>query len=356
MANIGWAVVHALWQITAIGGATALALALLRRRAPETRHTVAWSGLVMMAAVPLVTACLGETSVGWTIRRTVVMSADPRVDLGPLVERLPGVARDAALLWLAGAALGLIRLAIAWRRAQSLRTSRTQDVEADVRVLVTDVARSMAIRSPIDVRYALLVRGPMVVGWSRPCVLLPVGVMTSLSTAEFRSVMAHELAHVRRRDYIANLAQSVIDRLLFFHPAAWWVSARVREEREYCCDAAAIALGRDPACFARALAALENARAIDGLAVAAVSGTLLQRIQRIAGRDPGRLTPVRGLVLFAASWTIAAVLLALAITVPPSLPPGSKLRRRTPAPNGAASLGRPVPVAPLTPGGARRSR
>ena len=339
LTNIGWTVVHALWQVTAIGGATVLALALLRPHSAEARHAAAWMGLILMVAVPLVTGCLAETTVGWQIRRAVVTSVDGSIDLTPVVERLPSVVREAALLWLLGATIGLVRLAFAWRRAEALRHCQTTPVGPSLREMVDEVASVMDIAPLLDVRSSGMVTGPVVTGWRRPMLLLPGGALDHLSSAELRSVVAHELAHVRRRDFAANIVQSIVDRLLFFHPVAWWISARIREEREYCCDDAAIAVGRDATCFANALAALEDARAVDGLAVAAASGTLLHRIQRIAGRSPRGLTSTRALVVLVTSWALAAILLALVITVPPSLPPGAKLRRRAPAPSGATTSG-----------------
>jgi beta-lactamase regulating signal transducer with metallopeptidase domain len=338
--KIGWAVVHALWQITAIGGVAVLALALLRRRSAEARHAAAWTGLVLMVAVPVVTGCLGETTVGWQIRRAVVTSVDRGIDLNPVVERLPSFVRDAAVFWLLGAVVGLVHLARAWRRAGALRHSRTTAVGSRLRDLVDDVASTMGFAPRLDVRHSSLVSGPVVTGWRRPTLLLPEGALDHLSSAELRSVVAHELAHVRRGDFAANMLQSVLDRLLFFHPVAWWISTCIREEREYCCDDAAIAVAPDATCLAHALAALEDARAVDGLAVAAASGTLLHRIQRIAGRSPRGLAPARALVVLVTSWALAAILLALVIIVPPSLPPGAKLRRRAPAPSGATATDR----------------
>src|SRR5262245_35299716 len=104
MTNLGWAVMHALWQVTAIGGATALALTLVRRQPPEVRARVAWIGLALMLLVPLLTGCLDETMIGRQARRTIVMSLDPRLDVTPVVETLPSVVRDAAVVWLVCAA------------------------------------------------------------------------------------------------------------------------------------------------------------------------------------------------------------------------------------------------------------
>ena len=86
----------------------------------------------------------------------------------------------------------------------------------------------------------MLVDVPSVIGTIRPVVLLPVAALTNLTPDQIEALLAHELAHIRRRDYAMNLAQTVAEALLFFHPAVWWMSARIREEREHCCDDVAV--------------------------------------------------------------------------------------------------------------------
>ena len=81
---------------------------------------------------------------------------------------------------------------------------------------------------------------PTVIGWLRPVVLLPVSCLTGLSPEQIEAVLCHELAHVRRHDYLVSVVQSVIETLLFYHPAVWWVSKQIRRERECCCDELAV--------------------------------------------------------------------------------------------------------------------
>ena len=100
-----------------------------------------------------------------------------------------------------------------------------------------------------------------------------------------RAILAHELAHIHRHDYLVNLLQTVVETLLFYHPAVWWISRRIRHEREVCCDDMAVALCGDGLAYARALAALEEERsAMPALGVAARGGSLSERIRRILNR------------------------------------------------------------------------
>ena len=125
------------------------------------------------------------------------------------------------------------------------------------------------------------------VGWMRPVILLPVTAVTGLPPDQLEAILAHELAHVRRYDYLVNLVQSVVETLLFYHPAAWWISGRIRAEREHCCDDWAVELCGDRLTYARALAALEEQRGAGWLlAPSARDGSLLARVRRLLGVSP----------------------------------------------------------------------
>ena len=170
---------------------------------------------------------------------------------------------------------------------------------------------------------------PTVIGWLRPVVLLPAATLTGLSTEQMEMILAHELAHVRRNDFFVNLMQAVVETLLFYHPAVWWISHRIRVEREHCCDDVAVSVSGKPLVYARALTRLEELRVEDAQAfVAANGGSLIGRIRRLAGtRIESPNAPSR----FVAGAALLTVLLALLIA--PSLPlRGQQQKADTPTP------------------------
>jgi hypothetical protein len=113
-------------------------------------------------------------------------------------------------------------------------------------------------------------------------VLIPLESVAWLTLEQLEALLAHELAHILRHDYLVNMLQTVIEALLFFHPAVWWVSRRVRDEREKCCDDMAVALCRGDCLFvARALLAMEEQRTATVFGLAASGGTLPERIRRL---------------------------------------------------------------------------
>jgi hypothetical protein len=159
-----------------------------------------------------------------------------------------------------------------------------------------------------------LVRVPTVVGYLRPVILLPASVVTGLAPAYLDAVLTHELAHVRRHDYLVNVLQSLVETLLFYHPAVWWCSRQIRIEREHCCDDMVVEAGGNRLAYASALAQLEELRGLQPmLSLNASGGRLVDRIRRLLGESP---TKDRR----STTWTIAAALAVVtAIVVAPAL-------------------------------------
>jgi HEAT repeat protein len=156
---------------------------------------------------------------------------------------------------------------------------------AELRTMLARIARRLGLSRPVRIAESLLVDSPAVIGWLRPVVLVPASLASGLTPLQVEAILAHELAHVRRHDYLVNLAQALVETLLFYHPAVWWISARVREEREHCCDDLAVAVCGDGRVYAAALLSLEEHRA-PRLAAAATGGALLSRIRRLVVPAP----------------------------------------------------------------------
>ena len=328
---IGWIAVHALWQATLIAGVTALALGLLRNARAQARYLAACIGLAAMAAVMLATIFVRTTPAIGRMRRGLMPAVDTVVDMPTVIYWASMAVPIAGALWLAGVALWLLRLAVAFRRVRAIRRD-TRDAP--------QLPALSGVEGPgdVDVRCSPRVHVPMVLGWYRPLVLLPAQALAALSEVQVRAILAHEFAHVRRRDYAVNVFVILAEGLLFYHPAARWVASRIRMEREFCCDDEAIAVAGDRATYARALAALEDTRSGCTLAVAASSGTLLDRISRIVNGTKPSLTPLGGGIALMTASVVAAALLALSMAVPPGLPWAAVMKRRMPPPPGV-SLG-----------------
>ena len=214
---------------------------------------------------------------------------------------------EVVIFWLIGVGVFLVRLAGGWLYLQQLKRTARQVADQAVADLALTIQEYLMLKRPIQILESTRVRVPMVIGIIKPVVLLPIGLASGLSIRQVEAVLAHEFAHIKRADFAVNLLQSAIEVLFFFHPALWWLSARVREERELCCDDVAIDICGDGRILAQALAQIEEFAQAPTLAVALASDRkqLLHRVRRMLG------VPVKPFVSNAslAGLTLATLLL-----------------------------------------------
>ena len=169
----------------------------------------------------------------------------------------------AVLIWIAGVTLLSARLAAGWLIVERLRRRSTRAVSAPLAARVAKMARQLRVTRPVRALESAIVDVPTVVGWLRPVILLPASALAGLSPAQLEAVIAHELAHVRRHDLV-NLLQTVVETLLFYHPAVWWLSHRIRIERENCCMTIAVELCGDRVAYAHARWPISRSSAAQG--------------------------------------------------------------------------------------------
>ncbi len=332
---LGWALLHFLWQGCAIAAAAWVFLRVFRNAG--ARYLVA---IVAIAAMPLafgVTAVIGHQStapliphidgdVAW--HPTGPLTAKPdksrgltpagaqahRLTLGssgaeratpsalpsagstdPVLEDVPppvslresiaGWLPALVILWLCGVVVLSVRLLGGWSAARRLMHQGTGPAAPEYQRMFDSLVQRLKVRQAVRLLESTIATVPSVVGWIRPVILLPASALTGLTPSQIELLLTHELAHVRRHDYLINLLQCAVETILFYHPAIWWLSQRAREERELCCDDIAVAATGDARQYAEALVALERIRAVPQLAMAATGGTLLPRIRRLVDPD-----------------------------------------------------------------------
>ena len=314
---IGWALLHFVWQGTLVALLTATALVTLRRSAADVRYVVSAVALSVMLTLPAVTALqvwqasqaadadtvrlkadtdtvrlkADATAGGASDLRSVRLQADhgdagqPRAGLQagprlPLDSWLPVI----VLAWLGGVGLLSLRLISGWLWVQRMKTRGTAPARDGWQEICARLARRLHIARRVTLLESSHVDVPTVIGWMRPVILLPISALSGLAPHQLEAILAHELAHIRRHDYVVNLVQTLVETLLFYHPAVWWLSRQIRMERENCCDDVAVSLCGDPFLYAQALADLEERRGRHPeLALAVTGGSLLQRVRRLLG-------------------------------------------------------------------------
>lgn len=352
--RMGWVLVHSLWQGAAIGLLCALVLLVLRGASPNARYLAACAALALTAAAPVATFFAWPPKpVAIASPREIVTPVAPRladaaVSPQPAAERTvppamraetparadvqpptaPPITPPWHLLsasvsqaspwlvagWIAGVLVLSVRLMAGWIQVQSMKQRRTASVAVEWEQRLGELARKVGVSGPVRLLTSTLAESPLVIGWLAPVVLLPASLLTGLAPQQLEALLAHELAHIRRHDYLVNLFQSALETVLFYHPVVWWLGARIRDERENACDDLAIEACGDRLVYARALTFIEERRGRSGeLAPAASGGALLLRIRRLLGLRPRveRFTAVWGASLLTACLAMATVAAAL---------------------------------------------
>lgn len=314
---IGWALLHFIWQAALLGGVYWLVRGALPRG--EFRYRFGMATLLVMAICPMLTVWRlqpamqeGVAVIGAQAGGTVMASVQPTIASSPLGhDGLEGMLPWLVLTWICGVAVLSLRAWRQWRNLQML--VRMADTLPAWQQQVEEMAVRCGIRRHVTVLRSKLMTTPGVVGWFRPVILLPMAVVSGFPAAQIELVLAHELAHLRRWDPLANLFQVILETIYFFHPVVRWISREVRNEREICCDAKALTMTNGSRReLGNALVALGELRQREGaLFLAASGGVLLDRVQVM-------LQPVRQARLGQTSARFVAVLLGallMALTV-----------------------------------------
>jgi beta-lactamase regulating signal transducer with metallopeptidase domain len=297
--SLGWALLHFVWQGAAL--AAALSVLMVWCRTASTRYALSVGALLLMVASPVVTFLLlsahphpyvawtgtpsGAASWAWVRESVATAPAAPAVS--------PSRFQSDGLLWLvelwfAGVVLLSLRASGGFFLIERLKRRGNRPVSSELRERCQALKRRLGIDRAVRFCETQLVAAPAVIGLFRPVVLLPVRALTGLSEPQLEAVIAHELAHIRRLDSFVNLFQVGVETLLFYHPAVWWVSRRIRVEREHCCDDEAIRACGDAVEYARALTLMEERRCAPILAMGVNRTPLAGRVLRLLGLEETR--------------------------------------------------------------------
>lgn len=331
---IGWTLIHSIWLGALAAVAYAIPAARLRISAPQSAY--AWGLgclLALVAGLSLVfahefdrvrdsanTQAIAAAYAALPVASsttTAGVSAETHTSLAALIEpTLPAL----VLLWALAVLTigsGLVRSQLALRRLVTAGVSLPQ-----MALPVADLARHFGVSRPIAVISSMIARAPFVIGHFSPVIVLPVTVVTGMPWPQLRLILAHEIAHLRRADYLVNWLQIALEVLLFFHPAVRWLSEEMRRLREACCDDMVVEFAGGRSDYTRALLSLAEYRQdAPVLAPSAVAGGLLWRVQRIAGRVPSDRSAFEKIVLPAVFLSLIATVLAGGMQIRPGAGP-----------------------------------
>ncbi len=312
---LGWTVLHSLWQGAVVAIGLAVILHLIKKDKAELRYGFSVMALVLMLLwsgntfrqhmkpgyANQVFASEADT---WILidSEAPAFVAVHDLEESPLAYFLHQVERHIHWifpLWL----IGLVAFSIRWIGSMfflhRLRHRHAFMMEGPWVDQAHELATRLGIHKPVMLLESIKVKSPMVLGHLKPAILLPAGMLTGLDPAQIEAILAHELAHIQRHDYLINLMQSLVEVAFFYHPAYWWIAAQIRDEREHCCDDVAVEICGSALVYARALTDIEAQRVqVNGLAVGLVGRKkhLLSRIRRLVAPRPEK-APALGRIL-----------------------------------------------------------
>ncbi len=296
----GWTLLHSLWQGALVSVVLGLTLILLKKHSAAVRYFAAVTAMATLFVMSVATfyhcyptATTPHTTSRFTVEKTLTtpetlsmlpQSAAWAPSLTDFTTYFEPHFPLMAIGWLLGVLVLILRFMGAFSYVLRLRNYKVTDAPEAWQLRVNFLAQQLDLTRSVRLLESALAKVPMTIGYLKPVILMPIGTLTGLAPAQVEAVLAHELAHICRHDYLVNLLQSCIEILFFYHPATWWLSARVRQEREHCCDDIAIALSGDTVTFARALMKLEEYNGQTpaiALGATGANGVLLGRIKRL---------------------------------------------------------------------------
>ncbi len=275
----GWALIHFLWQGALLGLATAALLWMLRGARPATRYGIACLSMLACLLWPVYEFVSAARSAPDALQ-ALVLADGARFAHSELLTSIDNRLPLLVGAWLA--CVGALSLRSAFGLAWIARARRTGGRNAHWQQRLSRLAGQLGLRREVGLRIVETLASPITAGWWRPVVLVPASLVARMPPELLEALLAHELAHVRRHDFLVNLLQNVVEILLFYHPAVWWLSRRIRQERELVADSIAAGVTGEPRRLALALSELEKMQfATQHLALAADGGDLMQRIRHL---------------------------------------------------------------------------
>jgi beta-lactamase regulating signal transducer with metallopeptidase domain len=303
MQSLGWALLHFLWQGTALAALAAAAMSVIRR--PSVRYAIGLFVLALMLLSPVATFSFHSrqhaVQAGQTTSTPLAAAAGPIARGSTAASGATAWTRATRSLdksldafpwlveaWLIGVALLSLRSLGGFILLERERRRKSETVADHILEVCYELQNQLGIKGAIQYCESAFLQAPAVIGWFRPIVFLPLSALTGLSDEQLRMVIAHELAHIQRFDAFVNVFQVCAETLLFYHPAVWWLNKRIRAERELCCDETAVAVCGNAVEYARALALMEEWRSAPVLAMAANRGPLSERVLHLLGLHSSR--------------------------------------------------------------------
>lgn len=299
LAGIAITLIHFLWQGVLVALVIKLLLSFISYQKSQTRYALAATAMLINLILPLITFFIVYDAE--YRQATNFVQALPLLDQNLYLDKmqinawyiewfeyLPAI----SVFWLSIVTLLSIKLVIELYNVNKLPVQGTVKANSELQNRFNKLAKSINLPKKVTLLLSNKTSVPMAIGWLKPVVLIPFSMLSGLTPQQLDMLLLHELAHIRRNDYLVNFLQTLVETLLFFHPAVLWVSKQMRNEREYCSDDIAVQHSDSALAYAHTLADTASLchkhrqHAIPNMAMAASGGDLKQRVVRLLESEP----------------------------------------------------------------------
>lgn len=292
--SLGFMLIHFMWQALVLALFLGLFMLITRKSSPVPRYYAAVFSVFMLPVMAIITFFKARSSI------EVVMVAHPEYAAAAKMEISQNLLEKflslystyipiIVFLWFIGITALLLKNLGSLIIIQRLKNYYVEPVSESLKNMVEQIKENYFIKRTIYPLLSSKASSPMVIGHFKPVVLIPRMLAGNLSPEEMKIVLQHELAHIKRNDFLINIFQLIIESLFFFHPATWWISHIARQEREECCDALAAQTGDEKITLAKALTSIQEYKLkSNSMAVAFLNNKsgLYNRIKSIFGNRP----------------------------------------------------------------------
>lgn len=293
---ISWTLLHSLWQGLIAALLASLVILFTRHAKAATRYNLLLGVFVLqlLAAGVTFSVILNRSVDDSTVANTQTTSAivlpqttvDATAQTG-FSERMYTYFNEHAPLivsiWLFVILLMLVKMMAELAYLQKLRSQKVFQPSDAWKEMVQRLSAEFSISKPVTLLESAIAKGPVVIGFLKPVILMPLSLLSNFSPEQIEAILRHELAHIRRNDYIVNMIQSVAEIIFFFNPSIWWISSLIRDEREHCCDELAVNGNMNKRVFVEALLSFQEYQ-LAGRFAQGFAGRrykMLHRVQRI---------------------------------------------------------------------------
>jgi|GEM_PF-6369601 len=281
--SLGWTIVHSLWQILIVTVLLRVLLHLFKNASTNFRYLLSATSLVLILVAGIITfigvysnyqpetvaSTVEEKGIfGSLLSQTAISEQFSILSIPALIAEKYTIVKAwlemnlslIVMLWMAGILLFMLKFTANLFYVQRLKHYGTKSVSNEWQAMLKGLSDKIGVKKQVQILESVFAKGPMVIGHLKPVILLPAGLLFSMPIDQIEAIFAHELAHIRRKDYLINTLKAILEVIFFYHPAMWWISSIFDEEREHCCDDISLSVSIDPMALSKALVSAEEFR------------------------------------------------------------------------------------------------